>query len=396
MNPATPTQSPPPAGSASSYVHPVETSAGLEPPVAVDHADDERPPQTTSQWRMHRRHEARRHTIIDALAGDPAGRFGRQVDRMWDCCRYPSIWDTARGEIALSLSRCKCRMCPLCADARARETSRRTEAMVRGMNAPRFITLTVRAETTSLREQLDRLSLVFRRLRSRPAWKQHVHAAVYALEITLNTATGQWHPHLHIIADGSYFPHGLLKSEWTEVTGDSSVVDIRAVPDRARAARYVATYVTKPADVERWSPAQIQEYAEAIHGRRMLHTTGKLHGTTAEKDSEEETGKCTEQICSLAAIRNAADAADVRAIRAVELMQRMGGFWRRLTLYHEEQRAPELQPLSAAEHAELRTLVIEVSTPSPEPPDSYKPSDPDTARLFPDAIPNAPNAQRFR
>lgn len=379
----------------SSSVHPIGTTdqrsidGELEQP-------DQAPPQTTSQWRMHRRHERRRHVIIHALSQDPDDHFARHVDRMWDCCRYPSIWDTGTERIALSLSRCKCRLCPLCADARARECSQRTERLVATMNAPRFLTLTLTASDSPLPKQLDALTAAFRRLRNRRSWKQHVHAAIYAIEITLNITTGQWHPHLHIIADGQYFPHALLKSEWTEVTAGSSIVDIRAIPDRARAARYIATYITKPAYVEHWQPDQICEYAAAIHGRRMLHTTGKMHGATPDRDDEAETGKCTEQICSLAEIRNAAEAADPRAIRAVELMQRMGGFWRRLTLYHADDHSTPSTPLSAAEHAELRTLIIDISAPTPDtPPENPTPPCAGTPRLF-DVAPNAPNAQRHR
>jgi hypothetical protein len=392
LTPKTPEPTP---GSSSSSVHPVETTDDRFENLSELNTDS-RPPQTTSQWRMHRRHEHRRAVIIDALQGDPDDAFRRQVDRMWDCCRYPSIWDTPGGTVALSLSRCKCRLCPLCADARARECSRRTEELVRTMNAPRFITLTVRAETTSLSAQLDALSAAFRRLRSRASWSSHVTSSVYALEITYNASSGLWHPHLHVIADGIFWSHASLKEEWISATSGSSVVDIRAVPDRKRAAHYIAAYVSKPADVERWPPEKICEYADAIHGRRMLHTTGKLHGKTPDKDTEEETGKCTQQICSLATIRNAAEAADPRAIRAVELMQRMGGFWRRLTLYDNERNDTPATPLTATEHAELRTLIIAISDTSPAPHDAPPPPPTyESPPLF-DCAPAPPCAQRHR
>lgn len=383
------------AGPASTSVHPVGTTVDRSA-VDQDLDRDGPPPQTTSQWRMHRRHEHRRQIIIAALAEDPDDHFRRQVDRLWDCCRYPSIWTTDDGSVALSLSRCKVRMCPLCADARAHEASQRTAHLVRGMDAPRFITLTMRAETTSLSSQLDALCHAFRRLRSRHSWQHHVRSAVYAIEVTLNTTTGLWHPHLHVIADGDYWAQSDLKKEWIAVTGDSSIVDIRAVPDRARAARYIATYIAKPADVERWPPDYIREYAAAIHGRRMLHTTGKLHGATPDRDTTAETPRCSEQICSVATIRNAAEAADPRALRAVELMQRMGGFWRRLTLYHDDTRDADVRPLTALEHAELRTLIITISDATPDLHDSPPPTPDQPAPFLYDTAPNAPNAQRHR
>jgi hypothetical protein len=146
------------------------------------------------------------------------------------------------------------------------------------MNAPRFITLTVRSTNADLRQALDNLRASFAKLRRHQAWKDRVCGGVYTLEITFNKRTGQWHPHLHLIVEGSYFPQDELKSAWHQATGDSFIVDIRAVHDRAKAAAYIASYVSKGSDPDAIPHDRLVQWLDGVTGVRFLQTFGSHHG----------------------------------------------------------------------------------------------------------------------
>jgi hypothetical protein len=158
----------------------------------------------------------------------------------------------------------------------------------------RFITLTLRTRQASLGEMLDDLYAGLRAFRRTKAWKQHVRGGVACVEVTRNPRTGGWHPHLHILADGEYWDQRQLSAAWAEITGDSPVVDIRAVRSRRKAAQYVAKYAAKPPEIGDWPAAAIAEYARAMHRRRAVITFGTMHNVPVDRDDEPEKKSVTD------------------------------------------------------------------------------------------------------
>ena len=70
-----------------------------------------------------------------------------------------------------------------------------------------------------------------------------------------------------------------LSAEWLSVTGDSSIVDIRAIHDHLKVASYVTSYVTKPIDTSIFdSDDKLDEAVSALHGRRLCLTFGTWRG----------------------------------------------------------------------------------------------------------------------
>jgi hypothetical protein len=109
----------------------------------------------------------------------------------------------------------------------------------------RLVTLTLAATDIPLREQLTRLYMCFKKLRAARFWRDRVAGGAAFLEITLNEGTQRWHPHLHLITEGKYIPQQQLSATWQQITGDSKVVDVRMISNKAAAATYVTKYVTK-------------------------------------------------------------------------------------------------------------------------------------------------------
>lgn len=203
------------------------------------------------------------------------------------CCSTPLIISIDQGAgYFLAEQRCKSRVCPRCSRIRATRLAGRIADLVRRMDSPRFLTLTARSTDAPLADQVKAIRRSFATLRRRPAWKRNVSQGVYTVEITHNAKTGLWHPHLHAIIDGNYWPHRDLLDEWEAVVKDQAGVDIRAVHGITKLARYLASYVAKSCDLGRLGPDELAEWAVETHGLRLAQTFGRLHG---HKPQTEET-----------------------------------------------------------------------------------------------------------
>ncbi|MEN6301375.1 MAG: protein rep, partial [Armatimonadia bacterium] len=182
--------------------------------------------------------------------------------------------------------RCNCcrdRFCTPCAATRARVLARSLIALLAGHTA-RFITLTLRSTDEPLSDQIDHLYASYRSLRKTRLWTANVTAAAAMLEITRNKATGRWHPHLHVLAEGRFIPHADLRKAWTTASNGSFICDIRMVKDLAKAATYVAKYVSKPMVATYASSVEaIAEALAALRHRRMVLLTGTWHAVSDEE-----------------------------------------------------------------------------------------------------------------
>ena len=110
-----------------------------------------------------RRVDALRHTNCE-----PAHRI---AVKLHECCKNPLIINYNSGEkYFLAEQRCKSRICPRCAKIRATQLSHKVAALVHSMDAPRFITISMRSTDGNLRDQLRRLRRNFALLRRSEVW----------------------------------------------------------------------------------------------------------------------------------------------------------------------------------------------------------------------------------
>lgn len=286
--------------------------------------------QTKCQALLHAPFTAERGAIFAALASDPLGGFEKRLTRIQHCCQFPVIYVDSTGKPSTSLGRCRDRLCPLCSAARARESGERVKAIVQLMDAPRFMTLTVPHCDDSLEHQLDTLMVLFRALRAEPEWKHFVKGGVWSLELTYNRDRSEWHPHIHIIFDGGYFPQPRLKAIWSRIQQEEVIVDVRAVSSVGAAAKYIAKYVSKTVDLNSWGPEEIRTYASAMHRRRTIHTFGSCHGRTAEADPDDEPTHTATQTVGVWVLRRRIRLGDEQARRAALTLASTGGVFRRL------------------------------------------------------------------
>lgn len=283
--------------------------------------------QSPAQRSLHAKHRRDRDSIIAALEVSLRPGLARRAARIEECCRFPRVAVRDESDLVLCLQRCRDRMCPLCADARGRSCTAKTYAICHEMDSPRFITLTLRADGATLLDRVDRLMRAFRRLRKDADWKKAVDGGIYAIEVTWNPKTHQWHPHLHVIAQGRYYPHAKLKRAWLSITGDSSIVHLRMVHDRRTTSRYISRYISKPNSLGHWPAERIAEYAEAMHGRRMIHTFGCSHKRKVEGEIEEPARSTLGDSFSLLRIAMMASAGDQEAVHVRDVLLRRGKEW---------------------------------------------------------------------
>lgn len=274
---------PTPSGTGSSSLDGSESSVVAD--LCIGHA----------QRRIHRSWQPEREQILLALASSDDDALYKRAVKMGQCCASPLVVVRSGGGVGLIPVRCRDRLCPLCAHRRAKEAARRYGEAVARMDATRHLVLTAAAIDAPLAEQLADLRRAMRRLRASLSWRHRVRGGVYSIEITRNKKTGRWHPHCHLIVDGEFYPQAQLVKDWQAALASSGcwasvhreqppVVHASAVHARHQLAKYIAKYVSKPADISSWPRDSICEYAVALRGVRVLHTFGNLHGVKLSGD----------------------------------------------------------------------------------------------------------------
>lgn len=268
-----------------------------------DYVDDCRLPddwQPPSEWQFaplsksesafwHSGHHRERKAVYEAYRS--MGRH-RRLHRFVNC--GSDVWLLIRRrigdelQIRTSCNRCRDRFCPLCARCRSTILAANVAALIRERHCTvRLITLTLRHNDTALKDQLKRLTSCFNNLKRREWWKGKCKGGVMFTEIKLGRDS-RWHVHCHIIAEGTWMDSGELSDEWKAVTGDSPVVDIRAVENVEAASGYIAKYGSKPCDRSvLFSPQRLIEAIEAMHGSRTCTTFGEWRGKRLSASSDD-------------------------------------------------------------------------------------------------------------
>lgn len=92
--------------------------------------------------------------------------------------------------------------------------------------------------------------------------------------------------HCHAIVFGPYISQKKLSAAWLKITGDSSIVDVRAVRSVKDGVREIVKYVIKPPTGD--SLMAIADYAWRIKGTRRLRTGGVFYNHPGLKKPKSE------------------------------------------------------------------------------------------------------------
>jgi len=205
---------------------------------------------------------------------------------------------TANGEMTATLfgkeyrircTKCHDRFCVPCANERASVIRSALLDHMKDKSGLKLVTLTLRNVPTTLRDALNRITRHFRTLREKPLWKKAITGGVWIIESKVGDGSGQWHVHVHCIAEGKFLNKFDLSALWHSITGDSKIVDVEAVGARTGAVHYVTKYVTKAADASIVNdPARLKEAIVAFTGRRLISTFGSWRGLQLSEVEDED------------------------------------------------------------------------------------------------------------
>jgi hypothetical protein len=184
---------------------------------------------------------------------------------------------------------CLARLCPRCDQARAAHLRERLRRACEGRKGLRHVVFTLRGDPAApLPDTLDRLLEGWKEIRRRAVWKRAcVKATVRSIEITRGREGAGWHVHLHVLADSGWIDQPELSAAWLAITGDSFVVYVtRKTADDAIGE--ITKYVTKPAEVDKFTAGDVAEIVHALRGRRLVSFTGEWYGAADEDEKVEE------------------------------------------------------------------------------------------------------------
>jgi len=182
------------------------------------------------------------------------------------------------SDFRVASTRCKNRWCMPCSQQKARLICSAIYDHLKTRRV-RFLTLTIGGTSLPLADRLNHLYLSFQALRRTKSWKASVLGGVAFLEVKRGTLLDRWHPHLHVLIEGSYFAQQTIAKLWKEITKDSCIVDIRRADNKDGITRYITKYITKPLDSSlQRMPAKLAECMTALKGRKIAMTFGTWRG----------------------------------------------------------------------------------------------------------------------
>lgn len=251
------------------------------------------------------------------------GQKRSRVDRFCSCgsnawvLRAKSQPDRYR----VASDRCKDRWCEPCQRERRQTVCANLRAQM-PPGAVRHLTLTLKSRPEPLAAQLDRLHSCFARLRAQPSFRKRLAGGLTFVELTVNASTGLWHPHLHVLCQGTFIPVDELRHTWQNITGDSYIVDIKLLHNAEQAAMYVAKYAGKAVPSCVWqSPQHFDEAIVALAGRRTFNAFGTWKKLSLSRPPADDLE--WEPVATLAQLIARANNGDAAAQRVLNYLRRI-------------------------------------------------------------------------
>ena len=202
-------------------------------------------------------------------------QYKNNVGKFDDCRTYAYfVRHKATHQVRVQSTACRLRWCPLCMKSKRYIISNEVAKWVTKVKKPKFLTFTLKHNEDSLHERIKDLYRFFRNVRRTEWFKHNVRGGVWFFQVTRSKNTGQWHPHIHCLVDSNFLPKEKLSDLWELITGDSRIVDIRAIKDIKKTVDYVARYATAPCRLSNFTVDDAIEIVDTLHGRRLCGTWG--------------------------------------------------------------------------------------------------------------------------
>lgn len=227
-------------------------------------------------------------------------------NKLFDCGGYLIFRNYLVSKRSRLLGACTCKLhllCPFCASRRGIKHSRIYKEKVEHLNSLAnnqlhlvFITFTVK-NGSNLHERFTHLRnsmrfILKQRNNERLAKGTHktemskLTGGVFAYEFKRGSGSKDWHPHIHMLAllpKISKIDIARLKNEWLDITGDSSVINIKYADDNAYLE--VFAYALKFSEMEntdRWDAFNL------LRRERLISSFGDLRGVELPEEETDD------------------------------------------------------------------------------------------------------------
>lgn len=178
------------------------------------------------------------------------------------------------GMVKVVANACHLRWCPICAQTRRMIIKKAVAKWLKEIKRPKFMTFTIKHSTEPLVDQIRRLYNAYRLFRQHKFLRKKQRGGVWFFQLKRSKKTGEWHPHLHVVVDMDYVNKVEIQDDWFLTTGDSFIVDIRAVKNPKKVSDYVARYCACPCNLSDYSTDDKLTIANTLNGKRLCGRFG--------------------------------------------------------------------------------------------------------------------------
>lgn len=192
-----------------------------------------------------------------------------------NCHRF--AWFTRHedtGMIKIASNSCRLKWCPMCSANKRYIIRQAVKDWLKTIRNPKFMTFTVKHSDLPLAEQIKKIYKAYRLFRLHKFLKNKQRGGVWFFQIKRSKKTGQWHPHIHVVMDMDYINKVQIQDDWLLTTGDSFVVDIRAIKDPGKVADYVARYASTPCKLTEFNETDQDTIFSVLRGKRLCGKFG--------------------------------------------------------------------------------------------------------------------------
>lgn len=268
----------------STSVHTIETSVNRDPQTSYrEWRSRFNPAELEATSRM--------YAELDIAEGTVRWQRFQECRKFAYFCRHKET-----GKVRVISSACRQRWCPICSQARSKYLSIQVESWIDKVKNVKLATLTMKHSTAPLSHQIKWLYHHFRQFRLRKEIRKKWHGGIWFFQLKRSKKTEEWHPHIHCVIDGDYIQQKKLSEIWQAQTGNSSIVDIRAIKQAGTVAEYVSRYCARPAKLSEYSDKEAIEINTVFHGRKLCGAWGTAkvvsfrHPRTKDSDKWQRIG----------------------------------------------------------------------------------------------------------
>lgn len=258
----------------------------------------------TRNWALHKLHSGYISLAYEEI--DP-----KKSERMKNCAQWLAFWRKEDGSMKLHDARfCRVRLCPICQWRRSLKTFAQMSQVLDIAKSDGyqfiFLTLTMKNCTgDTLSDELTHLLVSFNRLTKYKDVQKAVKGYYRGCEVTHNTQTDEYHPHIHaILAVRTAYFNGqtyISQAKWAELwkralqVDYDPIVDVRKCKGGTKAIAEACKYAVKPSDIlnmDDWDMTvdTLRVLDKALENRRFVGLGGiikDIHKTLHLDDMEE-------------------------------------------------------------------------------------------------------------